>query len=70
MTYDSTVTSNPNAAQIESSFNTVIAQFDALYVNPVTVNLTLQLAPGSFLGENSTSQSSLIFSAAESRAPV
>ncbi len=59
-TYDSSVTSNPNAAQIESAFNTIIAQFDALYVNPVTVNVTLHLAAGSFLGENDTVQTSPI----------
>ena len=46
----------------KSAFNTIIAQFDALYVNPVTVNVTLQLAAGSFLGENETFQSSVNYS--------
>jgi hypothetical protein len=61
-TYDSTVSSNANAAQIEASFNTIIAQFEALYVNPVTVNVTLHLEAGSFLGENDTVQATTTYS--------
>lgn len=41
VTYDSSVTSQPNAAQIETAYNLVVQSLETLYTNPVTVNLTV-----------------------------
>jgi hypothetical protein len=55
-TYDTTVTSSPDKTQIENSFQTILNQFEALYVNNVTVNVTLALSGSVGLGENVTFQ--------------
>ncbi len=39
--YDSTVTSLGNAAQVETSFGVAVGALEALYTNPITVNLTV-----------------------------
>jgi PEP-CTERM motif-containing protein len=50
-TFDSTITSPPNAAQIEAAINSAIGTIDGLYstFNTVTDNVYFQLGPGSFL---------------------
>jgi hypothetical protein len=48
--------------QIEAAFNTVIAQYEALFTNPVNVALSLQIGPGQFLGENLTNQDRIPYS--------
>lgn len=54
-TFDSTVTSNANAAGFESAFEYAESQLSASFSDPITINLTLTLAPGtSTLGESST----------------
>jgi PEP-CTERM motif len=55
-TFDSTVTSQPNAAQIESAFNFVTNEYSTLFPNTnIAINITLAAAPGtSILGESST----------------
>jgi hypothetical protein len=47
VTYDSTVTDLANAAQIESAFGVAVGVLENLYTNPITVNLTVDWAPGS-----------------------
>jgi hypothetical protein len=39
VTYDSTVTSLPNATQFEGAFNSVVSQFESAITNPITVNV-------------------------------
>ena len=41
VTYDSTVTSLGNVGQIETSFGVAVGALEALYTNPITVNLTV-----------------------------
>ncbi len=48
-TYESTVTSSPLAAQIESAFNYAIGQFEAEYSDPITVDVNVAYT-GSGLG--------------------
>jgi len=39
-TFDSTITSDPNAAVIESTINSVIALYEASFSDPITVTIT------------------------------
>lgn len=48
VTYDSSVTSQPNTAQIETAYNLVAESFETLYTNPITVNLTIYWGGTSF----------------------
>lgn len=41
-TFDSTITSDPNAAKIEATINNVIAEYNAAFSNPITVNITFK----------------------------
>lgn len=41
ITYDSSVTSQPNAAQIEAAYGVVTQQYSALFTNPITLNITV-----------------------------
>ncbi|HXQ52737.1 MAG TPA: NF038122 family metalloprotease [Stellaceae bacterium] len=50
----SALSGNPQAAQLESSFNAIIAQYEALFTNAITVTVAIQTGPGGFLGQNST----------------
>jgi hypothetical protein len=54
VTYDTTVTSQPNAAQIESAFGDVVGTFQDLYTNNITVDVTVYYETGIGLGESST----------------
>ncbi|HLX71639.1 MAG TPA: NF038122 family metalloprotease [Verrucomicrobiae bacterium] len=45
-TYDSSVTSLTNAAQIESAFAAAVATFQSLYTNNATINITVYWGPG------------------------
>ena len=38
-TFDSTITSDPNAAQIEADINAVIAKYEAAFSDAITVNI-------------------------------
>jgi hypothetical protein len=49
--FDSTVTSSPQASQIEAGFNDAIGQFEAEYSDPITVDITVDYS-GSGLGES------------------
>ncbi|MGH7939702.1 MAG: NF038122 family metalloprotease [Limisphaerales bacterium] len=53
VTYDSSVTSQANAAQIEAAYNLVVANFETLYTNPITVNITVNWGQSGF-GSSST----------------
>lgn len=54
LTYDSSVTGDPNAAQIEAAYGQVVANFETLYTNPITINITVYW--GNYgLGQSSTS---------------
>jgi hypothetical protein len=52
-TFDSTITSDPNAAVIESTINSVIALYEASFSDPVTVTITFQEMAGG-LGQSSS----------------
>jgi hypothetical protein len=54
VTYDTTVTSQPNAAQIESAFGDAVQTFQDLYTNNITVEITVYYESGIGLGESST----------------
>ena len=41
ITYDSSVTSQPNAAQIEAAYGVVTQAYSALFTNPITLNITV-----------------------------
>src|SRR6266550_345451 len=41
-TYDSSITSDPNAAAIEATIQTAINTYQSLFTNPVTVNIKFQ----------------------------
>jgi hypothetical protein len=52
-TFDASITGNPNAAAIEAGINNAIAQTEATFTDPITVNITFQnMATG--LGQSST----------------
>ena len=51
-TFESSVTSSPLASQIESAFNYSVGQFEALYSDPVTVDVNVAYS-GSGLGSSS-----------------
>lgn len=53
VTYDSSVTGAANATQIESAYNLVVANFETLYTNPITVNITVYWG-GSGFGNSQT----------------
>jgi hypothetical protein len=53
-TFASSITSDPNAAVIESTINSAIAQYQSTFSDPITVNITYQ-EMGSGLGQSSTS---------------
>src|SRR5436190_24192050 len=54
-TFDSSVTSNPNSAQIQNAFNSTALQFQNLFSDPITLNITVVAAPGtSILGQSNT----------------
>ena len=51
VTYDASVTSFPNAAQVEAAFATAVQVFEDLYTNQATINMTVYLGPaGPFSG--------------------
>jgi hypothetical protein len=51
-TFDSTITSNPNAAAIEAAINTAIDNITSHFSDPITVNIKFQTGGG--LGSSST----------------
>ena len=52
--YDSSITSDPNAATIEASINSVIQSYEVMFLNPVTITVTFsEMSSG--LGESSKS---------------
>jgi hypothetical protein len=52
-TFDSTITSDPNAAAIEGVINNAIAKYQASFSDPITVNITFA-SMSSGLGQSST----------------
>ncbi|HEV2437478.1 MAG TPA: NF038122 family metalloprotease [Verrucomicrobiae bacterium] len=54
VTYDTTVTSQTNAAQIESAFGDAVQTFQDLYTNNITVGVVVYYQSGIGLGESST----------------
>lgn len=48
VTYDSTVTSQPNAAQIEAAYGVVTQAYSSLFTNPITVNITVSVESSGF----------------------
>jgi hypothetical protein len=55
VTYDSSVTSLTNAAQVETAFAAAVQTIQNLYTNPITVNLTVYFSSSVDLGASSTS---------------
>jgi hypothetical protein len=49
-TYDTTVTSLPNAAQVEAAFAAAVQMFQNQYTNPITVNITVSFSDSVGLG--------------------
>ena len=45
-TFDSTITTDPNAATIENTINTAIATYEACFSDPITVNITYEEGGG------------------------
>jgi hypothetical protein len=54
VTFDSSVTSLTNAAQVEAAFTNATQVFQNLYTNVMTVNLTVFFSSGVNLGQSST----------------
>lgn len=54
VTYDTSVTSSGNAAQIESAFGDAAQTFEQLYTNAISVNVTVFYQGGIGLAESST----------------
>ena len=52
-TFDSSITSDPNAATIEASINAAIQAFEQVILDPITVTIKFQ-ETSSGLGQNST----------------
>jgi autotransporter-associated beta strand protein len=60
-TWDTTITSDPNAATIEATINTAISNLESDLLNPITVNITFaEMSSG--LGESDTFTSTLSYS--------
>ncbi len=55
VTYDSSVTSLTNAAQVEAAFGVAAQTFQRLYTNAMTVNLTVYFSSAVSLGQSSYS---------------
>ena len=55
LTFDTSVTSLANAAQVEAAFTNATQVFQNLYTNAMTVNITVLFRSGISLGESSTS---------------
>jgi hypothetical protein len=52
-TFDSTITSSSNAAAIETAFDYAAAQYESLFTNPITLNITVSSVSGTTtLGTN------------------
>lgn len=51
-TFDSTINSQTNAAQIEAAFGAAVKMFQNQFTNPITVNLTVSFDPTVNLGAN------------------
>ncbi|PYU30022.1 MAG: hypothetical protein DMG31_15185 [Acidobacteria bacterium] len=60
-TYDSTITSDSNAATIEATINSTIGVYEATFTDPITVNITFQ-EMNSGLGQSSTFFDTILYS--------
>ena len=65
--FTTAITSDPNAASIESATNSAIATIDSLYSIPGTVNIVFDEASGSFLAESNTQDYGFSYSAYTTR---
>ena len=54
VTFDSSITSLPNAAQVEAAFTDATQVFQNLYTNVITVNLTVYFSSSVGLGQSGT----------------
>ncbi|MEY4917079.1 MAG: hypothetical protein RL616_992, partial [Verrucomicrobiota bacterium] len=54
VTYDSTVTSSPNSAQIQSAFNYAASYIQMAVTNAATINITVSFTTGVGLGSSLT----------------
>lgn len=55
-TFDSSITSLSNAAQVEAAINYANGQYQTLFNDPITINITFKSNPGtSILGQSNTS---------------
>ena len=65
-TFDTTITSDPNAATIEATINNVIGEYEAVFTDPITIYITFQeMTTG--LGQSSTYLTSLPYSTVRSQ---
>ncbi|MFL6375294.1 MAG: hypothetical protein ACJ73D_11560 [Pyrinomonadaceae bacterium] len=64
-TFDSSITSDPNAVAIEGAFNRAVAIYQSLYRDPITVNILFRysttLPNGSAIPSGSLARSNWIF---------
>ena len=64
-TFDTSITSSPNAAAIEAAFNNAVAVYQSLYTDPITVNILFRYANtlpnGSAIPNGSLARSNWIF---------
>jgi hypothetical protein len=60
-TYDTSITSDPNAGTIETSINAAINAIDSQISNNITVTITFTEMTGSSLGTNSVGESGLAY---------
>jgi hypothetical protein len=54
LTYDTSITSLPNAAQVEAALTAAVQMFQNQFTNPITVNLTASFDPAVGLGASQT----------------
>jgi hypothetical protein len=59
-TFDSTITSDPNAAAIEGAINNVLANYSAMFGDPITVHITFASMSGG-LGQSNFSLSTVSY---------
>jgi hypothetical protein len=61
-TFTDAITTNPNAASIDSAIDSAIGTIDSLYANPGTVSIVFTAGAGNFVGESNTTDLSYAYS--------
>ncbi len=69
-TFDSSVTSLSNAAQVEAAVNYVVQQYEGLFSNPITLNITVSAAAGTDIFGQSSFTTTLPYTYAQIKAAL